>query len=403
MFIERLSPSYVDIEFSELSLLPVLPKTVKVIISFHDYKSTPSLSDLKKVVQKICTVKCWAVKVATMIASYEDLLIHRDLEQWLHRKNIRSIVLGMGENAHLSRLSSPTRNPLTYACLSVEEGAAPGQLTMDMYRGLAKVTEPVLFGIIGGAQIAASLSPTIHNFLFRRHRVDALYARFPTEDFSSSLRALSKLGVRGLSVTAPFKVDAWKAAAKRDKLSDALHSANTLLLRSSGIRAFNTDVAGIIQGYPFLAKARTVAILGAGGVVPSIVKALREMKSRAVISVFVRDEARARKTLAEADVIIRPLHHAPSVAVDTVICAISEDVSVPLPQLMSSRAAAIDLRYAKETAFMKGARKRGFRVHDGLPMLLHQALVQFKIFTHIAPSRSDVASLKKALSSNRGL
>ncbi len=393
--VDLLNPAFVDIEASSESAW--LPKGAKLILSFHDYEKTPTLSELKKIVQKMCSSQPWMIKLATFITSYKDLLTLSDLQDFLNKKSIRSTVLGMGPKAHLSRIASPIYNVFTYATLEAADAAAPGQLPMSLYSLTKGRKKPKRFGILGGAQITASLSPMIHNALFLRHKIDALYSCFPTEDFASTLTILEMLQIKGLSVTSPFKHDAFDTAEACDTVSKKLHVANTLVRFAKHWKGYNTDYFGIREGYPALASAKTIAILGAGGAVPSVILALRDVSPKAQITVFARDPAKARKALHISDVSVDALKNAASVRFDAVICAISDDLSFPLPSPVSRTSVAIDLPYGKETRFMKDARAKKFKVYDGIPMLIHQALQQFRYFTGKAPKKDDAEYLSKAL------
>ena len=166
-------------------MIPVIPDGTKLIISYHNYDRTPALSVLKKIVQKMCTgtgIRCpcrwdvgeiWAIKIATKIVEYEDLLVHCDLQDWMKLFRSRKpwlwatkqIVLGMGDMAHYSRITSPMRNALTYTFLAGTDAAAPGQLPLSMYK-IIQGSGYLPAALIHRSQIAFL---TIHNFRpFRR-------------------------------------------------------------------------------------------------------------------------------------------------------------------------------------------------------------------------------------------
>ena len=61
-----------------------------------------------------------------------------------------------------------------------------------------------LYGIIGNP-VRHSLSPIIHNGAFRRMGLNAVYLAFEVKDLKDAMSGIRELGVRGLSVTIPFK------------------------------------------------------------------------------------------------------------------------------------------------------------------------------------------------------
>ncbi len=395
--IDQLTPAYVDSE--NVADAVWVPKGSKLILSFHDHAATPSFAILKKVVTGMLTEKPWAIKIATFVQSYDDLVTLEKLQAWLEKNTQRSIVLGMGPLAHLSRVTSPLHNALTYATLNAADAAAPGQLPMSLYALMKGRKNPKLFGILGGPHITASLSPVIHNALFQRHKIDALYSCFPSENFASTMKAFKKLGIKGLSVTAPFKHDAFEAASKKEPFAEKLGVANTLVKSGTKWKGFITDSYGIYEGYPELENVQKVAILGAGGAVPSAILAVRSRSHSARVTVFARDPKKAKKNLQQFDVTVDDLAHASSFMADAVICAVSEDISPPLPSRASKKSIAIDLRYGKETQFMKAARAKNFRVRNGTDMLIHQALKQFRHFTGKTAYDDDASYLRKILTS----
>ncbi len=389
----------VDLELHECERSPERPKKAKLIVSIHDYDKTPALPRLKKTVLQMMKYRPWAVKIATFIRTYDDLLTLSALQDWLRQRGQRSVVIGMGEKAHLSRVTSPLCNALTYASLDGHEASASGQLPLSFYALTQGRTKPLLFGIIGGPHITASKSPLIHNALFQRHKVDALYSSFPTDDFAAAMRVLTKGGVSGLSVTAPFKRDACTIATDHEDAVKELGVANTLRRSGTAWYAFNSDWYGILHGYPELARAKKVAILGSGGAVPSAIRAVRKANPKAVITVYARDPEKARKTLAACRVQVEYISDSRKASADAVICAVSEDKTLSFPRPASSAATAIDLRYGKPTRFLVAAAKARYRTRDGVPMLIHQALRQFQVFTGQDPAPSDAAFLTRLLSS----
>ncbi len=397
-FIERLQPTFVDLEKTELKLIAALPKTAKLILSFHDHEGTPSIEQLRKITDKFLEYDPFALKIVTTIKTYKDLVMLEESRKELQSRS-RLSMFAMGEKAHLTRLLSPMRDAFTYSFLDGTEPAAAGQLSLKFYSMLPHVRTPQIFGIIGGSQISPSFSPLLHMSLYEKYKVDALFTVFPTDDFKGAISDLEPLKISGLAVTAPFKREAFELAEGGDALAQHLQSVNTLVRSGKGWSGSNTDVVGIERGYPFLVKARSVAILGAGGAVPSVLAVLRTLNPNTEIIVFARDSKKAASTLNTFDVTIRSIDDFDSSSHDAIICAVSEDIDFPLSKAKKG-AVALDLRYGAITKFMKAAKRSGCRVYDGLPMLVHQGVRQFELFTGIAPSETDIESLLFALQSS---
>lgn len=99
----------------------------KVIISWHNYEATPSLKELRTVVQSMFDAGADLAKIACMIRSDEDsariLGLYADFD--------KLIAIGMGEKGVITRLAAPLLGaPFTYAGLDQIE-TAQGQLSRE--------------------------------------------------------------------------------------------------------------------------------------------------------------------------------------------------------------------------------------------------------------------------------
>ncbi len=395
--IERLRPSYVDLELHEQDI--ELPLWVTRIASFHDYECTPTLVQLRSIVTNLLEHKPAIVKIATTINSYADLAILDALQREISQDGtVKTVILGMGPLSRMQRLLSPSRDALTYTCINEGEQAAPGQISLVEYRSFSYLKQPRLFGLLGGQAIQNSLSPLIHNILFKAHGIDALYSIFPTEDLRDAFTHLSAIGVEGFSVTAPWKQDVMNFADDTQEIAKRLQSCNTLIKSDDSWTAYNTDVPGIIAGYPFLKDSTSAAIVGSGGVVPSVIDACRQSGIKQ-IRIFARNGQAGGELAQRFGVEFDRIESLKNASFDVVFCTVSDDIDIPLPKGKAG-AHAIDLRYLKSTKFLARAKIHGFQTHNGLPLLLSQALLQFTMFTGVTPREDVVSSLLTSLSTH---
>lgn len=387
--IGELKPAYLDLELGEDI---GSTKGMTLIRSYHNFDRTPSFEELSDIADQLAADGD-IIKIATTVTSYADYLTHERIRQKFPREKI--VVLGMGPKAHLSRMLSPTRNALTYTYLDSTEEAALGQLPLSVYRQIQHCKKPRIYGIIGGMQVKKSLSPAIHNSLFNTHKEDAIFSVFPTEDLEDAFNSLAQLGVQGFSITAPWKQQVVSRLSRLDSLAERLQSVNTAIREGDDWVGCNTDMIGFIRAYPFLSECRDIAILGSGGVVPSVIAACEHLH-RCRIHVFARNVS-ARTELE--DLYHLKAHDLDDIhdhEFDAVICTISEDISIPLPEA-HKHPYAIDLRYGKDTKFLRAAASKQYQTHDGLAMLIYQAMEQFKLFTNIKPIEEDRESVEELL------
>ena len=252
---------FIDVEWQP-DLRLELPRE-RVVLSHHDYEAL----DLEPLAA-MRAFGCAYTKLAVTPHTLEENL--RLLE---HAKDIT--VIGMGERGLYSRILAPfLGSELTF--VAATKSAAPGQLTLDRALAIYGTDRERLHAkhvfAIAGNPAGHSLSPTIHNPLFRRHGVDAAYTIASFETFDEIVKEKS---IRGLSVTAPFKEEAMKYADRLGRNAREAGAINTLVRMSDGSTfGDNTDVDGFLA---LIGKPKNVAIVGAGGTARAALVACRRV------------------------------------------------------------------------------------------------------------------------------
>ena len=105
------------------------------IRSYHDFEGTDSFESLKAMVEKCRYHGADIVKLVTTAHSSEDVAKVMALYDWARGENIELIAFCMGEAGKESRLECLKHGaPYTYAALTAEEAAAPGQWPTDEMR-----------------------------------------------------------------------------------------------------------------------------------------------------------------------------------------------------------------------------------------------------------------------------
>lgn len=127
-------PCFLDLDVltqsDELEFLTKGQRSIKTILSFHDYQGTPSRPRLEEIVERMESRHATVVKIATMCRSQQDALRLLELTLLLQEKGLQFIVLGMGEPGKIVRVVSTLwGNFMTFAPHSAAKASAPGQLT----------------------------------------------------------------------------------------------------------------------------------------------------------------------------------------------------------------------------------------------------------------------------------
>ena len=249
--------------------------------------------------------------------------------------------------------------------------------------------------IVIGNPIAHSLSPLLHNYWIEKNKIKAIYDKklinkYEIEKIVSELRS-EKL--HGVNVTVPFKNDVVSFMDNLTKEAEETKSVNTIYLKNNKIIGHNTDIAGFelaIRSYGYDIKKKNIFIFGAGGVVPSIIVALKRMGA---LRIFLYNRTRTKseniKKFFNAIEIIEKDN-------------IPEDVDMLInaSSLGINKTDKIDLNYNKigknkfyydviynppKTNFLIEAKKAGNKVENGKKMFIYQAHQAFAIWHNIFP------------------
>ncbi|MFD4957571.1 shikimate dehydrogenase family protein [Microbacterium sp. NPDC058389] len=249
---------------------------------------------------------------------------------------------------------------------------------------------------VWGDPIAHSRSPQLHAAAYDVLGLDWSYGRRRVDEasFGAELAGLDG-SWRGLSLTMPLKGVAHAAAVSRDRRAELTGAVNTMLLDTDGPRGFNTDVGGIVralaeEGVTAVPRAR---IVGAGATATSALVALGELGADTVEIVARRPEAVEPLTVLGGrlgiEVTAAPFAASPSHDVPLTIATLPGDAPVgdaAADALAQTGGLLLDVVYGHwPTALSAAWGRAGGTARSGLGMLLHQALLQIRIFGHGDP------------------
>lgn len=262
-----------------------------------------------------------------------------------------------------------------------------------------------VYGIIGNP-VKHSLSPIIHNGVFQRLGLKAVYLAFEVEDLKKVLEGVRGLGILGLSVTIPFKTEIIPYLDDLDELARQIQAVNTLQNKKGKIVGFNTDWLGAIKALKekTALQGKKVFLIGAGGAARAIAFGLK--KEGCEIFIFNRTAGKGEKLAKELGAIyLNKFPAIQEVTPDLVINATSvgmtphEDQS-PFPaHLLQEKMLIMDVVYHPwQTRFLREAKLRGCQIIDGLEMLAWQAAAQTEIWTGYKPEIEPIKQdLQKAI------
>lgn len=264
---------------------------------------------------------------------------------------------------------------------------------------------------IFGDPLTYTLSPSFQNAGLQAKKLDWVYLPFPVE--AKNLRDLWKGltasgNFRGANVTIPHKLAAMKLADKLSPEAKGIGAVNTLYKQGNKWIGHNTDAEGFAlalrQSTGKSLKNKNIVLLGSGGSARAIAWACS--KGGASTLVLARSKAKAVRISQDLKAcsagrldsqIAAGLFDSADIIVNTIPQSkVGKSLGGQLPK-RGKNYLVFDITYNPAMSpLLKAAKAKGWRVANGLPMLLEQGVASFKCWTGKTP---DKKRMKKALGS----
>ncbi len=368
----QLGAEYVDLEFKAAFAREVIASTggKGIVLSSHDFEGVPS--DL---IERVRTMRAAGAEIVKVAVTAHTLADNLQLLQLERAKN--TVLIGLGPVGLPTRvLAAHFHSHWTYSGDAHAPGMIPAARMLDEFRFRSVTDATPIYGVVG-SPLTHSVSPAMHNAAFRAAGVDAVYVPLVASSADDFTMFATALGVQGVSITIPYKVDLFQRADDIDDLSRKVGAVNTF--RRDGLRwqARNTDVSGFLaplEGRLNLRGARA-AILGTGGAARAVAVALASAGS--VVTVYGRNRGRAKDVAALAGGTSSPFPVAArswDLLVNTTPVGMLPNIDeTPFEGEFDGRV-VYDLVYnPTETRLLKEAAAAGCEVIGGLDMLVAQA------------------------------
>lgn len=367
-----------------------------MVRSFHSFTGVPKqLGALQARMHGHGGVVAKIVVSANDVADAAPVLA---LLQQTDQQRHPTVAFAMGRTAWPTRvLAAALGAPFVFGSIEVGQETAPGQLPVALLHGLYRVQQlgakTQLFGLLGNPALQ-SLGPWLHNRVFRRLGLDAVYLPFESYRPEDVLAMLPSERLRGLSVTAPWKERMVQSCNHLAASAEATGVVNTVLADAHGMReGCNTDVAGVRQA--LLAAGvgpgtgRRGVVLGAGGAARAGAVALREMGFHTTMLGRSLEPAREFAKAAGVQLgslgsnVLRDLDPAVILQATPLGSLGREPDERPVPDYrFTAGTVVMDMVYQPRwTRFLRDAAADGATVVPGADMFLHQAAAQVALFT----------------------
>jgi len=252
--------------------------------------------------------------------------------------------------------------------------------------------------LVIGNPIEHSLSPKLHNYWIKKYNLKATYDKklLKQDEIRQLILEVKEEKIHGINVTVPFKKT---VIPFLDTLSDEAknsQSVNTIYKDKNKIVGDNTDIEGFKAGLEKtnqVIKNKKVFILGAGGVVPSIIIALKKMQ---INQIYLSNRTKLKalqikKFFPEIEII----EWGKVTNFDIIINATSiglnkkDKINIDYKDISRDKFFYDVIYNTKETNFLRRAKKYGAQIENGKMMFIYQAQKAFFTWHNILPSVDD--------------
>ena len=248
--------------------------------------------------------------------------------------------------------------------------------------------------LVIGNPIKHSLSPVLHNHWIKQNNLKAVYKKkqLNKNDLKRIIAELKDGVVHGINVTVPYKKLVIPYLDELSPLAEKSQSVNTILKKNNKIFGENTDIGGFqnaLNHINYSIKNKRVFILGAGGVVPSIIIALKKLN---VSKIFLSNRTKSKaENLKKIEPNLEIVDWGQTTDFDMIINATSlglkNDDKIKLDyNKIGTNKLFYDVIYnPTKTNFLLRGEQLGNKIENGKMMFIYQAQLAFKTWHNILP------------------
>ncbi|MBN1381885.1 MAG: shikimate dehydrogenase [Deltaproteobacteria bacterium] len=245
-----------------------------------------------------------------------------------------------------------------------------------------------------GNPVAHSLSPAMHNTALKAMGLNGLYVPILVEHLEAAVQGIRGMGIRGVSVTIPFKTKIIKYLDMIDQEAQRIGAVNTVVNRKGRLKGCNTDWRGIFEALSAVTaiKGKTVLILGAGGTARAALFGILKHGGKPFI--VNRTVQKGRRLAREWNCPFYSMEEIGGLKADILInttpvgMSPNTDKTPIISELLRNYGVVMDVIYNPlKTQLLRDAEKAGCTILSGLEMFIHQGAEQLKLWTGQEPPR----------------
>tara|TARA_A100001011_G_scaffold317711_1_gene337149 strand:- start:866 stop:1696 length:831 start_codon:yes stop_codon:yes gene_type:complete len=270
------------------------------------------------------------------------------------------------------------------------------------------------YAIIGNP-ISHSLSPMLHNYWFKKYNIDCEYEMMKVDpnNLKDVIEAIKSNKINGVNVTLPFKQKIIPYLNKIVNYAKETNSVNTVYLDDqNNVIGENTDVFGFQAGYlKNISNNRnlnkSVLVLGAGGVSPSIILALIKSNiSKIYVANRTFDKALfLKKKFPQVEVLTWEEYPSKVNKFDIIVNATnlglkgSSEFEILLDNVKDELIYIDTIYNPLQSKMIKHLKSKNIKTFNGLDMFIYQGQKSFYIWHKVNPEVDEelVSLLEKRL------
>ena len=252
--------------------------------------------------------------------------------------------------------------------------------------------------LVIGDPIEHSLSPKLHNYWFKENNINAIYEKkkINEAELEDVVIKIKTNEIFGANVTVPYKSKIIKYIDFLSNDADITQSVNTIIKKKNKILGFNTDVDGFelsLSKFIDKIKNKTILVIGAGGVAPSIIYVLKKIKASKIL-VTNRSKIKSenlKKKFSEINIVDWGETPAADAVINVTSLGLHPNDRIDLDyEKIGSNKFFYDVVYKpSRTLFLDEAKKRGNTIQNGKMMFAYQAQKAFELWNNLKPEISE--------------
>ena len=248
--------------------------------------------------------------------------------------------------------------------------------------------------LVIGNPIEHSLSPKLHNYWIKENNIDAVYDKelINEIDIKKIITKIKSEEINGINVTVPFKKSVIPFLDELSMEAKKTQSVNTIYKQNNKVIGHNTDAGGFELALKYInydVKNKKIFILGAGGVVSSLIFVLKKMEaSKIILSNRTKKKAEdLKKIFPNLEVIDWGKTPDFNMIINATSLGLKKENEIKLDYAkIGPNKLFYDVVYnPRQTNFLKKAKEFGSQIENGKMMFIYQAHQAFTVWHKIIP------------------